>query len=404
MKRFSRIVPVWGWLILGLLTSCNLSTGLSPSATDAALATESESAAGATQTAIAQAASTSEDEEGVEAESILKEVNPLTGLSVPAEQLEHRPVAVKITNYPRSSRPQWGLSFADIVYEYYHNNELTRFHAIFYGEDAELAGPIRSGRLFDDYLTDMYGSALVFASADYRVLDRLRTEHPAWQTIFLLEGDCPPTPVCRYEPDTHNYLLADTAEISVYSEGLEGTDFSPPLLSGMSFSAQAPSQGTGGERIYLRYSYSAYSYWQYEPVSELYTRYQDTREDLGGAGEGFRVLTDRLNDGAIRAANIVVLLMPHSHFYYRPASGDTPASEIVDMEFLGRGQAFAFRDGMAYPLEWVNDGEQILHLENSDGEDFPLKPGTTWFQVMTDDSFYEVDGNSWRFNFVFAQP
>ena len=87
MKRYSQVLPVVGVLIVALFTSCNLSTGLSPSATDAALATESESAAVATQTAIAQAASTSEDGEGGETVSILKEVNPLTGLPVPAEQL-----------------------------------------------------------------------------------------------------------------------------------------------------------------------------------------------------------------------------------------------------------------------------------------------------------------------------
>ena len=39
-------------------------------------------------------------------------VNPLTGLKVDdPSKLERRPVAVKINNYPRSNRPQWGLSW-----------------------------------------------------------------------------------------------------------------------------------------------------------------------------------------------------------------------------------------------------------------------------------------------------
>ena len=79
-------------------------------------------------------------------------VNPLTGLVVDNPGvLERRPVGVKINNYPRTNRPQWGLSLADIVYEFYHNNDLPRFHAIFYGNDAEQVGPIRSARLFDQY-------------------------------------------------------------------------------------------------------------------------------------------------------------------------------------------------------------------------------------------------------------
>ena len=344
-----------------------------------------------------------EEGAGVGVESIAKEVNPLTGLAVDAEQLNHRPVSVKITNYPRSARPQWGLTNADIVYEYYHNNELTRFHAIFYGEDAEMAGPIRSGRLFDDYLVDMYSSVLVFASADYRILDHLRSEHPIWQTVFLLEGSCPPRPVCRYSPSTSNHLLADTAEISKYSEELEG-ELDIPELSGMSFSTEPLSDGEAVDRINLRYSYSAYSFWDYEVETSLYRRYQDNGEDFDGTGESFRLLTDRNNGEAIEASNVVLLLMPHSFFYYRPASGSTPASEIVDMEFEGRGQAFAFRDGMAYQIEWINDGEQLLHFEDLEGNTFFLKPGTSWFQVMTDDSYFEVDGSRWRFHFVFPKP
>jgi hypothetical protein len=47
-------------------------------------------------------------------------VNPLTGLQVanPA-LLDRRPLLIKVTNLPRNVRPQWGLSLADIVFEYY---------------------------------------------------------------------------------------------------------------------------------------------------------------------------------------------------------------------------------------------------------------------------------------------
>src|SRR4030042_6449734 len=56
-------------------------------------------------------------------------IDPLTGLPVsdPA-LLDRRPIAVKINIVPRSSnRPPWGLSFADIVYDYYHNDGYSRF-------------------------------------------------------------------------------------------------------------------------------------------------------------------------------------------------------------------------------------------------------------------------------------
>ena len=72
-------------------------------------------------------------------------VDPLTGLVVSNPGLlDRRPIAIKVNIVPRSSnRPPWGLSYADIVYDYYHNDGYSRFHAIFYGSDAKLVGPIR---------------------------------------------------------------------------------------------------------------------------------------------------------------------------------------------------------------------------------------------------------------------
>jgi len=61
-----------------------------------------------------------------------QDVSPLTGLKVtdPAV-LERRPIIIKVENLPREHRPQWGLSFADLVYEYYTEFGGTRFAAVF---------------------------------------------------------------------------------------------------------------------------------------------------------------------------------------------------------------------------------------------------------------------------------
>ena len=57
-------------------------------------------------------------------------VNPLTGLVVDdPSRLERRPVMVKVSNFPRTGRPHAGLSFADIVFEYYIGYGMNRFCA-----------------------------------------------------------------------------------------------------------------------------------------------------------------------------------------------------------------------------------------------------------------------------------
>lgn len=338
---------------------------------------------------------------GIGPDNFTSAINPLTGLTVEDPSLlERRPVAFKINNYPRNNRPQWGLSLADIVYEYYHNNDLPRFHAIFYGQQADLVGPIRSGRFFDDYLVEMYQSIFVFARADSRVMERFEEADYVDRLIYFLDGECPPDPVCRLDPKTRNLLVSDTYAPGPYIQQTGGDDRRPDL-QGMWFYDQVPSNGSPVSEFYLRYSYGAYLYWQYDLATGRYLRYQDTQDDIGGRGQEYELLTDQLTDQPISAANVVVLLVPHFYFYYVPPASGSPAVEVVDMELRGRGPAIVFRDGYAYPVEWVwNDPDTMLYLVTPAGNRFPLKPGNTWFQVVTDQVELEIDENIWRMTFI----
>ena len=332
-------------------------------------------------------------------------INPLTGLTVAdISRLNRRPVSVKITLYPRSARPQWGLSLADIVYEYYHNNDLTRLNAIFYSQDAAMVGPIRSARLFDNYLTSMYKSDFVFGSADSRILDFLNDQDYADRLIYQLDGSCPPTPVCRVDPGAANYLVTDTAAVRTYLKSV-GVNDRRQNLNGMTFSPLTPDGGQSINRINVRYSVSAYLYWQYDASTGRYFRFQDNQEDLGGLGEGFHQLVDRLNNQPIQADNVVVLTMSHCHAIYVPPEGDIPAIEIVDMDFVGSGVAYAFRNGQAYEVKWVRpSNDWVVYLIKNDGTPYFFKPGTTWFQVITDKSSLSAVDDDIQFDFHLEIP
>ena len=103
---------------------------------------------------------------------VVTSLNPLTGLP-PADLtlLERRPLAIKVANYPRYIRPQSGLTLADNIFEYYIEDGLTRFIAVFYGNDSEWVGPVRSGRYFDEHIQRMYQAYLVFKFADPREMN-----------------------------------------------------------------------------------------------------------------------------------------------------------------------------------------------------------------------------------------
>jgi len=336
--------------------------------------------------------------EGYGPQNFPTDVNPLTGLKLlDSDLLARRPVAIKVSIVPRtSSRPPWGLTSADLVYDYYQNDGYTRFHAIFYGEDASQVGSIRSARFPDDALIRMYKSIFAYGSADPTINGRLFSAE--YSNRLVLEGGmnlCPPTtadPLCRYDPSGFDILLGGTSEIHTYATG-RGVDDIRQNLDGMSFRLDPPQRGVAGRTATVRYSGDSYTRWEYDPDTGRYLRLQDDVYDEGG-GEAYTPLIDRGNEQQISAANVVVLLMPHS--YFRP-----PPAEMVEISFVGGGQAYAFRDGQVYKVQWaIPSQNSVLYLTYPDGSPFPFKPGNTWFQVIGQSSVItEPEDEAWRFEF-----
>lgn len=319
-------------------------------------------------------------------------VNPLTGLHAedPA-LLNRRPMAIKVTNFPRSVRPQWGLSLADHVYEYYLEDGLTRFVGIFYGNDASRVGPVRSGRFFDEHIMRMYKASLTFASADPRVLEPWLESDLKNFLIIERPGNCPP--LCRIGPETnYNTLYADTHLLEEYFTERSGGNNGPQNLDGLVFDRVVPTSLQEGKSVSLRYSRVSYNFWLYDPLSGRYLRYSDTEDD----GTDVQPLADSLTGKQIAADNLVMLAVPHDYYI------NTATTEMVEMDFLGEGDAWAFRDGRAYPLRWRRPTpDALISLVYPHGMHFPLKPGTVWFQVTGATSGVESwDQGDWLFTFA----
>ena len=319
------------------------------------------------------------------------DVNPLTGLKVsdPA-LLDRRPLSVKVQTFPRGQRPPFGVSLADLVFDYYQNNGLTRLHAVFYGQDAERVSPIRSARLFDRHPVRMYKSILAFGGADRRILNTLVNSE--FSDRLVLEGarNCPP--MCRIDPNGFNYLSTNTAELSKYADE-NGIDNNRQNLNGMTFDPQTPTGGQTGQQLFARYSISAYVRWDYDGASGKYLRFQDTQEDTG-QGEGYAPLMDGLTNQQITADNVLVLYVLHEYVY---KSGN---SEIVDIKLEGSGDGYAYRDGQVYEIIWNRSAPDALvtFTLKSDSSPYVLKPGNTWFQIIGQSSKMETEsGGALRF-------
>ncbi|MFL7892084.1 MAG: DUF3048 C-terminal domain-containing protein [Anaerolineales bacterium] len=378
-----------------------LAASITPATATKPTATATQLPPSATPTTVATPTPTPPyPKEGYGPDNFPSNVNPLTGLYVDNDQfLDKRPVAIKINIVPRTStRPPWGLTNADIAYDYYQNNGYTRFHSIFYGQDTDLAGPIRSARFPDNFLIRMYKSIFAYGSADPLINERLFNAE--YSDRLVLEGGgsglCPPTnsaPLCRYDPQGYAHLLGSTQNIHAYAQN-QGVVDRRQDLDGMYFNLTPPSSGQAADNLYIHYSNDDYLLWEYDQSNGNYLRFQDDSFDQG-EGETFAPLLDRNNDQQITAENVVVLFMEHT--YYRK-----PPSEIIEILVSGSGPAYAFRDGKVYEVRWnIPSQDSVLYLTYEDGTPFPYKPGNTWYQVVGQStSITSPDDETWRFDFL----
>ncbi len=326
-------------------------------------------------------------------ESFPADVNPLTGQKVAdASLLDRRPMAIKISNDPRPMRPQWGLSLADLVYEYYTEWGKTRFIGLFYGEDAEQVGPIRSARFFDENIVRMYKAALAYVGADDRVLKQFLKSDFTKRLVSEWPAGCPP--ICRIDTKMWNHAVTNTRRFSNFiSRNGIGNDKQD--LRGMAFASQTPAGGNDAFVISLRYSPYTYSQWIYDFIKQDYIRLQDFQDDDKGQGETYEVMNDRLTGEVVSVQNVVVIYVPYTYVVKKEDV------EVVDMDLSESGKAQLYRDGKMYDVHWQRKNkETLLTLIDDYGNPFPFKPGKTWFEVIgvTSQAVHEAAG-IYRYNF-----
>lgn len=333
-------------------------------------------------------------EEGYGPTNFPEGINPLTGLEVEDPSLlDRRPIIIKVQNLPRADRPHWGLSSADIVYEYYTEFGTTRFAAIFYGEDAEMVAPIRSARLFDFNVVRGYKGMFIFGSAYENTYNRLVNSEFA--NRLMIESANTAGVIYRIEPNTKNYEVADTSKVADYTQRM-GIDNSQQNLDGMFFQMQAPVGGEASESVFVRFSGAIYNRWDYSPTTHTYNRFSDVENSLSPDDEVYEKLIDRANNKPIEIENVAVIFVRHVDIDARPTV------EVLDVSLLGTGEAYIARDGNVYEVTWSRPNEEsVLTFLKADGSVFPLKPGQTWVEVMTLNGRAEkqTDGN-YRFTLV----
>ena len=317
------------------------------------------------------------------------DVNPLTGLKVgdPAI-LQRRPIMVKVANFPREGRPHAGLSFADIVFEYYIGEFTNRFAALFLSNDVSKVGPIRSGRLVDAQLGQLYQNILVYGNADARVDEALIN---ALGDRALASKNVPCPYVCYDGAQTVNNLFTDTTKLKSYiaNQKISNTHGS---LAFAKFDPNLPASNAFGIQINVEYAWFNRGEWRYDPDTRLYKRWIESVDDNNKVT--MIPLTDRLTGQQLSFANVIIVF----------ATYDEYSPTLHDIELLSNTsgkRAVVFRDALMIDGVWKTTApDKPLQFFTSDGNLLPLKPGNTWIVLAGDASTFEQTSDGiWNMKF-----
>ena len=323
-------------------------------------------------------------------------LDPLTGLppSDPA-LMERRPLAIKVANYPRYIRPQSGLTLADNVYEYYIEAGLTRFIAVFYGNNSEWVGPVRSGRYFDENIQRMYHAYLVFKFADPRVETHLETTSDVAPFLVVPSlGSCPPFQLMtsrQIEVYNNSYFRMPLWEDCVMKNGLENQR--QALRNGF-FSESVPSSDLLGTQMFTYYSADSYNYWQYDSETKQYIRYQEIDDTRNDKPEKYDRLIDQMTGNAVHASNVVFMMAYHTF-----SNTFDEEDEVYQIDLTGSGEAYVFRDGVGILARWIRTNkDQPLLLTTLNGAPIYFRPGITFYEVLGTASYVDQDAGEWHFH------
>lgn len=321
------------------------------------------------------------------------DVNPLTGLQVSDPRLlDRRPVLIKVSNYPREGRPHAGLSFADIVFDYYIGEGTNRFLALYYGQDAPKVGPIRSGRLADVPLVRWYQGIFGYSGADLWTVNPYIVQNLGNRAITQAPATCPA--LCDDGPHTVLSVFADTARLSQYA--VEKRNTSVPgvkaNLEGMFFDSRLPQSGEDASGLTVIYNIQNIGEWRFDPQSGRYLRWIETVDPNGAVS--MTPLLDRLTGEQLSFANVVVMFAAYTEY--------APTLHEISLWYNWNGsRAVLYRDGKAIEGVWKHvSTDRPPQFFTPAGQPLAFKPGNTWVVITgTNSKLEQVKTGQWEMHF-----
>lgn len=321
------------------------------------------------------------------------EACPLNGVLYSKEQKKwwdkHRPLGVMIENH-EETRPQSGISFADVVYEIVAEGGITRFMAVYYCQDAGLVGPVRSARTyFLDFISE-YGNFPLYAHvgganqpgpADalsqidnydwggHNDMNQFSIGFPTFWRDYNRLGRTVATEHTMYSTTQKLWDFAKSSR-KLTNVDKEGNSWDQSFVS-YSFKDDAGlADRPASQKIHLEFWSSLPAYfvdWVYDKTSNVYKRVN-----------GGKVHVDLDTNKQLTVKNLVVLFMVERNAF------DGYENNIhLLYGTRGTGRALIYRDGKKVEGTWQKGkrtGRMLLF--DSNGEPIKFNRGNIWFSIV----------------------
>jgi hypothetical protein len=237
-----------------------------------------------------------------------------------------------------------------------------------FGEQTAALGPIRSGRVGYEEIRGFYPKALLITRyASPEVAEQLRN-------LITIYAD---------DVNDVNSAVLTLDELRAMELG----PANPADYASLTFDRRIPAGGQPGPTLDVIYNLYDQIRWVYDPHAGAYLRWQDRADGTGT----LYPLVDRLTGRQLQTDNVLLLFARHEF--------ENMSGTIIEIElgFLPKRNGVLFRDGRMFEVHWSSTRLK-LKLLDSQGQEVPLKPGTTFFQVVSFQSTWDEERRVARFH------
>ena len=299
-----------------------------------------------------------------------------------------RPLGVMIENHT-DSRPQSGLSSADIVYEAVAEGGITRFLAVFYCKDATPVGPVRSARIYFLQTLQEYGGNPLYAH-----VGGANAPGPAdalgeiaslgWDHYNDLNQFGVPFPYYYRDYErlpnvaTEHTMYASTSKLWEFAKNKrkltnvdeKGKAWNADFVSWKFKDDQTPAPAGSTNKIsfYFWQQFADFNVeWNWDKLTQTYKRVNGGRPHL-----------DKDTGGQITAKNVVIVLAKES-----VANDNYEKGQHLLYGITGQGDGYLFQNGKDAKVTWSKKTAKArMQFFDPSGQEVSFVRGQIWVEIV----------------------